>query len=142
MFQFRYCLHYAENQISGSQRTLKIIYEPKKSYYVYWNISSNRESTGSQIITNIQIYTVVLYQKRHEMWIDFGLITAPAPPIYMIFIEISIKNIQNFSNQNNYLVNIYHVQGSVLGSLYEWGISFNSYNNLVKYNHQAHFKDK
>lgn len=76
------------------------------------------------------------------MWIDFGLITAPAPPIYMIFIEISIKNIQNFSNQNNYLVNIYHVQGSVLGSLYEWGISFNSHNNLVKYNHQAHFKDK
>lgn len=53
------------------------------------------------------------------MWIDFGLIIDSSPPIYMILIEISVNNIYNFSNQSNYLLNIYQVQDSVLGSLHE-----------------------
>lgn len=104
MFWFRDFLCYPENhKISGIQRTLKIIYCFRGSHkIIILCILKIFLVIGN--IPAVQLLEVFTTGSVHEMGQIWVWVTAPAPPIYMTLIKISVNNVHNVSNQSKHLL--------------------------------------
>lgn len=107
-----------------------------KSYYVYWNISSNREQCYSK------------YSNIHRKWgtlenvwdVDrFGFDHSSSTYLYDLNRNINSWHSQFFNSKK---LNIYQVQGSVLKSLYKLFCLILTKILWGRHHHHAHFKDE